>query len=198
MKAKPYINLCRNVVILEQADGSPGKTELGGMVPPVGSMIAAKFADEMNTKQRSDLLKKHTEAAHESGDVDTHFTHYMRSIQSINPKADEKEHRKDFEDVVKSKKEAESRTALEKIGIIGSRISSALGRRFGLGEELEKPVMAAVNRVMDTIGEMDKSETKRGNAEQIALIVNATGKRLPKEHHQDFKAEVKRRISEIS
>jgi hypothetical protein len=157
-------------------------------------MIAAQFADEMNTKQQKDLIKQHTDAAHESGDVDTHFAHYMRSIKSINPKADEAMHRKEFDGEVDR---IGARKAQNKYKTMGSRVASGIAKMFGLGEELEGPVDAAVSRVMDTIGEMDKSKRRDVNSKQVALIVNATGRRLSHKHHDEFKEKVMKKIQEL-
>ena len=111
MKAKPYLNLCRNRIILEQMSQPEGRRDLGGSVTPSVNMIAAQFADEMNTKQQKDLIKQHTDAAFEAGIkkhghwdltaddskgvTDPHFASYFRSVKSINPRADEEQHRKE-------------------------------------------------------------------------------------------------------
>ena len=194
-----------------------GRRDLGGSVTPSVNMIAAQFADEMNTKQQKDLIKQHTDAAFEAGIkkhghwdltpgdskgvTDPHFDSYFRSVKSINPRADEAHHRKEFEGVIE-RRAAElhgwgARKAENKFKTMGSRVASGIAKMFGLGEGLQDPVGAAVDRVMDTIGEMDKSERKDVNARQVAMIVNATGKRLPAKHHDAFREEVRRRIKEL-
>ena len=155
MKAKPYLNLCRNRIILEQMSRPEGSTRTYQGTANQGiNMMAAQFADEMNTKQQKDLIKQHTDAAFEAGIkkhghwdltpadskgvTDPHFASYFRSVRSINPTADEAEHRKEFEGVIE-RRAAElhgygAREAKKKFSTMGSRVAGGIAKMLGIKE----------------------------------------------------------------
>ena len=68
MKAKPYLNLCRNRIILEQMSRPEGSTRTyQGTANQSINMIAAQFGEAESNKKQAEIFKKHVDAAFESG-----------------------------------------------------------------------------------------------------------------------------------
>jgi len=154
MKAKPYINMCRNVNIIEQVLNSPGKRGFASQMTQGASMNAALFAKDRQADKIEDLFNDHIESTFQKG-IDKHghwdltksdadgvinpaFAEYFRQVQSIDPRANKEEHFRRFDDVI-TRKAGElhgygRQEAENKYKKLGSMVASKISNIFFSGK----------------------------------------------------------------